>query len=289
MSLIKYEIFRTVAETGSLSKAAEVLKLTQSAVSHAIAGLEAEFGFALFIRSRSGTSLTHNGEKMLVPVQEILKSNEQLLQEAAKINGLETGIVRIGTFPSVSIHWIPQIIKLFREDYPLIEIKLYEGNYDDITKWIAEGKIDFGFLSLPTPKSFDTIPVKQDPLLCIVPAAHPLFESETVHVEQLRHEKFIMPKSSIDNDVRRIFKKHRIAPLTQYEIAEDQAIIAMVQNNLGISILPELILYQLPATVRAIPLEGDHYRSIGIAATSFTYMSPSAKKLITFIQNWLTT
>ncbi|MEK3936039.1 LysR family transcriptional regulator [Sporosarcina sp. FSL W7-1349] len=287
MSLIKYEIFRTVVEVGSLSKAAEALKLTQSAVSHAIAGLEEEFGFTLLIRSRSGAALTQNGEKMLVYIQEILKSNEQLLQEAAKINGLETGIVRIGTFPSVSIHWIPQIIKLFREDFPLIDIKLYEGNYDDITKWIAEGKIDFGFLSLPVSKSFDTIPVKEDPLLCIVPATHPLYERDTIHVEQLRNEDFIMPKSSIDNDVRRIFKKHRITPTIQYEIVEDQAIISMVQNNLGLSILPEMILYHLPETIRAIPLEGNHFRSIGIAATSLTYMSPSAKKLIAFIRNWL--
>lgn len=287
MTLIKYEIFRTVVETGSLSKAAETLNLTQSAVSHAIAGLEEELGFMLLVRSRSGTSLTENGEKMLGHMQEILKLNEQLLQEAAQINGLETGIVRIGTFPSVSIHWIPHILKLFREDFPLIDIKLFEGNYDEISKWIAEGKIDFGFLSLPTSKTFDTIPLKKDPLLCLVPDTHPLYQSDTIHVGQLKHENFIMPKSSIDNDVRRIFKKNRITPPIQYEIAEDQAIISMVQNSLGISILPAMILYHLPDTIRAIPLEGNDYRSIGIATTSLKYLSPSAEKLIVFIQNWL--
>ncbi|MBY0223197.1 LysR family transcriptional regulator [Mammaliicoccus sciuri] len=287
MSLIKFEIFRTVVELGSLSKAAKTLKLTQSAVSHAIASLEADFGFTLLIRNRSGTSLTENGSEMLVYMQGMLKLNEQMLQKASEFNGIETGIVRIGTFPSVSIQWIPLILKKFSEDFPLIKIKLYEGNYDDITEWISEGKIDFGFLSLPTASSFDTIPIITDPLLCIVPDTHPLFHNELIHYEQLRNEGFIMPKSTIDNDVSRIFKKYKITPPIQYEIEEDQAIISMVQNGLGISILPSMILYRLPENIRAIPLEGNYSRSIGIAATSFKHVSPGAKKLIQCIQNWI--
>lgn len=287
MTLVKFEIFRTVIESGSLSKAAGTLQLTQSAVSHAIASLETDFGFTLLIRNRLGVSLTENGKKMLIYMQEMLKLNEQMIQEAAKINGIETGIVRIGTFPSVSIQWIPLIIKKFQKDFPLINIKLYEGNYDEIAQWIADGKIDFGFLSLPASKSFDTIPIKKDPLLCIVPDTHPLYQSEEIHFEQLKHERFIMPKSTIDNDVRRIFKEHKIALHVQYEIAEDQAIISMVQNSLGISILPSMILYRLPENIKAIAMEGNHYRSIGIAATSFKHVSPSAKKLINFIQDGL--
>jgi DNA-binding transcriptional LysR family regulator len=143
------------------------------------------------------------------------------------------------------------------------------------------------FLSLPASKSFDTILVKKDPLLCIVPDTHSLYHRDKVHFEQLHHENFVMPKSTIDNDVRRIFKKHKFTPHIQYEIAEDQAIISMVQNSLGISILPSMILYRLPENVRAIPLESNHYRSTGIAATSFKHVSPSAKKLINFIQNWI--
>lgn len=284
MSLIKFEIFRTVIESGTLSKAAETLKLTQSAVSHAIASLENEFGFTLLIRNRSGVILTENGSNMLAYMEEMLKLNEQMMQEAAKINGIETGVVRIGTIPSVSIQWIPSIIKQFREAFPLIDLKLYEGNYDEITQWIMDGKIDFGFLSLPASKSFETIPIKNDPLHCIVPDSHPLFHHDKIQFKSLDKEPFIMPKSTIDNDVRRILKKHNINPHVQYEIAEDQAIISMVQNGLGISILPSMILYRLPINVRAIPLESNVYRSIGIGATSFTHISPSTRKLVEFIQ-----
>lgn len=287
MTLAKFEIFRSVVELGSLSKAAEALNLTQSAVSHTIASLESDFGFTLLTRGRSGISLTSNGERILLYIREILKWNEQMIQEAAKINGLETGIVRIGTFPSVSVQWLPTIIKQFSEIYPSIDIRLFEGDYNQINNWILDGTIDFGFLSLPTANTFDIIPLKRDKLLCLLPDSHPLCRQKVILFSQIENEPFIMPKSNIDNDVRRIFKAYKVKPKIQYEISEDQAIISMVQNNLGISILPEMILYRIPDTVRIVELEGNHYRSIGIAATLFKKISPGAKKFIDFIQDWL--
>lgn len=289
MTLARFEIFRTIVETGSLSKAAELLGLTQSAVSHAIAALESDFGFTLLTRNRAGINLTANGERMLQYVREILNLNEQMLQEAAKINGFETGIVRIGTFPSVSVQWLPQIIKQFTEGYPHIEIKLFEGDYEKISRWLLEGRIDFGFLSLPSLKSFDIIPLKKDRLMCILPESHPLGQKETIHISEIKNEPFIMPRYNIDTDVHRIFKIHKTKPNILFEIEEDQAIISMVQHQLGISILPEMILYRLPNSIRAVPLVGNHYRSIGIAATSMENLSPGAKKLVTFIQECLET
>lgn len=287
MTLAKFEVFRTVIELGGLSKAAEALGLTQSAVSHAIASLESDFGFTLLTRGRSGISLTSNGERILLYIREILKWNEQMIQEVANINGIEVGTVRIGTFPSVSIQWLPQIMKQFKQSFPLIEIKLFEGNYDDIEQWIVNGAVDFGFLSLPASKAFEVIPLKKDKMLCILPDTHPLHQQDKIYFEQIKNEMFIMPKSNIDKDVRKILKNNNVTPEIQYEVEEDQAIIAMVQNNLGISILPEMILYRIPNNVCVINLEGDHYRSIGIASTSLKNISPAAGKFIEYVKSWL--
>ncbi|MFU0791660.1 LysR family transcriptional regulator [Virgibacillus proomii] len=287
MTLVRYDIFRTVVETGSLSKAADVVGLTQSAVSHAISGLESDFGFTLCSRGRSGIQLTSNGEKMLQYMREILKWNERMMQEISKIHGLEVGVVRIGTLPSVSIQWLPKIIKEFNLYFPDIEIKLFEGDYDKIDSWIADGTIDFGFLSLPVSKAYEVLPLKQDRLLCILPEEHPLANQKIIDLKQLDNESFIMPKSSIDKDVRKILKQHKIKPSIKYEISEDQAIISMVQNGLGISILPEMILYRLPGNLLTIPLKENYCRTIGIASISLQHMSPGAKTLINFIQDWL--
>ncbi len=285
MTLIQFEVFRSIVEQGSLSKAAETLGLTQSAVSHAISKFESDLGFTLLTRNRTGINLTANGEKILLYVREILKWNEQMMQEAAKINGLETGIVRVGTFPSVSVQWIPRIIDAFSERFPYIDVQLYEGDYDEINRWIIDGTVDFGFVSLPTNTSLDIIPLKKDRLLCIVSDKHPLSENKTIQFSKINDELFIMPRSNIDNDVARILKQNKVSPKIKYEMAEDQAIISMVQHNLGISILPEMILYRLPDSVRAIQLEGDYYRTIGIASQSFNSISPGSKKLVQIIKN----
>jgi DNA-binding transcriptional LysR family regulator len=287
VSLAKYEIFHTVVELGSLTEASVKLGLTQSAVSHAIASLESEWGFSILSRGRTGIHLTSNGELVLQYIREILRWNEQLEQQIASINGLEVGTVRIGTFSSVSIQWLPEIMSYFNECHPSIEIKLLEGSYDDIEHWISRGAVDFGFISLPTKKSFEVIPLKKDRMLLIVPDKHPLAQLNEVSFDQIKEEMFIMPKKSCDNDVRRILKENNVTSNIKFELADDQAIISMVQKGMGISILPEMVLYRVPNNIRILSLEGDHYRSIGIAATSFKNMSPAARKFVKYIQSCL--
>lgn len=287
MSLTKLEVFHTIVEAGSLSKAAEALGLTQSAVSHAIASLEAEWGFLLLQRDRSGVRLTSNGEHVLKIVREILHWNEQLKQQIAAINGLETGTVRIGTFTSVSTQWLPGVIQMFHTKHPSIDIKWFEGDYDEIHDWISNGVVDFGFLSVSASKSLETIPLKKDRMVCIVPKDHPFSAQEVVALHQIEEEEFIMPKWGSDHDVRRMLKENRISPKIKYEVVEEQAIMAMVEHGLGISILPEMVLFRMPERIRVIDLEGDHYRTIGIAAASFKHLSPAAKKLIDCVKSWL--
>lgn len=287
LSLVKYEIFSTVVELGSITRAGEVLGLSQSAVSHAITSLESEWNFTILNRGRSGIQLTSNGERVLKYIREILKWNEEMAQEIANINGLEIGTVRIGTFSSVSIHWLPEIMKVFNENHPLIEIKLLEGDYDDIERWITTGLVDFGFVSLPTSKHLEAIPLKKDRMLCILSAEHPLAKQDEISFENIKEEPLIKPKKGSDNDLNRILKEHKITPNIKFELTDDQAMISMVENGMGISILPEMVLHRIPTKVRALKIEGENYRTIGIAATSFKTLAPATKKFIHYLKTWL--
>lgn len=285
MSIAKYEVFLKVVESGSLTRAAETMGLTQSGVSHAITSLEAEFGLSLLTRNRSGVKLTVNGERILKHIREILKWNEELKQEVAAIHGIEVGTVRIGTFTSVSVHWLPGIIKSFQNDHPAIQIHLMEGDYHEIESWVANGEIDFGFLSLPTLDVFDIIPLAQDRMLCILPKGHSLSGQTVIHYSQLENESFIMPKAGSDYDVRRVLEKRLMRPAIAFEAADDYAIIAMVENGLGISILPEMLLHGRDHNISALELEDNCYRSLGIATGS--YISPAARKFIAYVTAWL--
>lgn len=283
MSLLKYRILIEAVQTGSLTKAGERLNLTQSAISHAISGLERELGLTLLARSRAGIKLTDNGERLFPHFKRIVQLDDKLHQEVASIKGLEVGTVRIGTFSSVSIQWLPAILKEYRDRYPLIETKLLDGNYLEIESLISRGEADFGFVNLPVREELEVIPLQKDRMLCVLPSDHPLREQPVVRPEQIAELPFIMPADGCDADVRRIFARSGLSPAVLYELEDDHAILSMVQNGLGVSILPEMILSGAPYDLCIRPLEGEPSRSIGLAAVSFKNASPASRKLIDLI------
>ena len=287
MSISKYEIFKTVVEVGSLTKAAEKLSLTQSGVSYAIATLESEIGFPLLNRDRARVSLTSNGERILKHIEKILYEEELLRQEVDSIKGVDSGIVRLGTLSSVSMQWLPGILAKFNETYPGIEVKTYLGCYDEMNDWIANGTVDFGFISVPSSKPFEVIPLTKDKLVVLLPPNHPLRFEKAISYEQIKNEPFIMPQWGADDNIKRTLAKNKVRPQAKYEIMEERTIFAMVQMGLGISILPELILVNVPADIHIVELENPDYRILGIAALSLKHISPAAKKFLKCTQAWL--
>ena len=107
---LKYDVFLKVSETGNFSRAAEEMNLTASAVSHIIAKLEREFGFSLFIRSRSGVVLTESGKRILAHLRSISAQYRLLEKEAAQIRDCAVGRVRIGTYYSVTVNWLAPLL-----------------------------------------------------------------------------------------------------------------------------------------------------------------------------------
>ncbi|RJE88362.1 LysR family transcriptional regulator [Paenibacillus sp. 1011MAR3C5] len=287
MSLIKYQIFSEVVEQRSLTRAGEKLNLTQSAISHAVSSLEAEFGLILLKRSKSGVLLTADGERLIPHIRQVLQLNEKLKQEVAALKGGEIGKVKIGTFSSVTIHWLPRILRDFCIQCPGIEIKLQDGNHTEMENMLMDGSVDLGFITLPTCGVFHMVPLKKDRMMCMMPVNHPLERQAVIKVEQLADEPFIMPVTGCSSDVQRILSQHHIQPNIKYELEGDHAIIAMVQNGLGISILPEMAVSQIPANISCRPLEGEYDRTIGLAIPSYDTASPAAKKLYSFITNWI--
>ncbi|MEK5028679.1 LysR family transcriptional regulator [Paenibacillus sp. FSL M7-1046] len=287
MSITKYEVFLKVVELGSLTKAADALGFTQSGISHTISSLEMEFGFSLLVRNRSGVKLTVNGEQVVQPIREILKWNEQLKQQVADIHGLETGTITIGTFTSVSVHWLPGMIKEFRKEYPYIEFKLMEGGYLEIEQWIEAGVVDCGFISLPTRDKFEVFPLKQDRMLAILSQDHPLSKAPYMPLAQIAYEDFIIQKAGSDYDARRVFERAGIQPNIKFTAGDDYAIIAMVENGLGISVLPEMVISRQNHNVAMLELEERSFRSLGIAVHSMKYASPATRRFLKHVQVWL--
>ncbi len=283
MNIAKYQALVTAIEEGSLSMAAEKLGCTQSAISHSIAGLEEELGFALITRSRAGVRLTAEGERLMPAVRNLLSSAEQLNQTASSIRGLDCGTVRVGTFTSVAVHWLPAILKNFKQDYPNVEIKLLNGDYNDVDSWIKDGSVDIGFITVPSGLECETVALMEDRLLAIVPEDSRFANYPKFPIVECEREPFISLLQSSDHDARRALEAAGVKPNVLYYTKDDYAVIAMVEQGLGISIMPELLLEGRHDRLLKLPLVPDSRRTIGIAIAASEKAGPATRKFADYV------
>ena len=173
MDTKKYEVFEKIVELSSLTRAAEELGLTQSGVSHILSAREDEMGYPLLRRSRVGARLTPEGARLMPFIRDVLRAQERLEQTAADLRGLAAGTVRVATFTSVAVHWLPAMIQEFQGLYPKVDFRLFNGDYHDVDRWLSDGSADVGFITLPTSLRYECVPLREDRLLAVLPAGHP--------------------------------------------------------------------------------------------------------------------
>lgn len=265
MSLKKYEAFVKTAELGSLTKAAEVLGSTQSRISHILSDLEEEYGFSLMQRSRSGIELTVAGNLLLPKLKAILQNEKEIQELIGDIRNADAGTVRLGAFTSVAVHWLPGMIRSFQEAHPRAELEMLNGDYHDMEQWLRNGAVDLGFVTLPAPAGVRTITLAQDPLVAILPKGHRLAALDRIPIEQLDQDPFISLLQSSSHDIHRALDNAGVRPNIKYTTKDDYAILAMVEQGLGISIVPQLLLQGRSQNLVVRPLEPQASRTIALA------------------------
>ena len=283
-NLLKYMAFVKTVEYGSFTKASEILNYSQSGISRMINDLETEWKVTLLERSKMGVKLTSDGLKLLPRAIAIVGEYEKLQMEVDALNGLQSGIIRIGTFSSVATHWLPNIIKEFQKDYPNIDYELLLGDYTEIEEWIHTGRVDLGFLRLPTLPEFETHFLEKDELMAIIPEGHRYADSDLFPVKALCDEPFMLLEKGEKSEISAIFERHNLTPKVHFTTWDDYAVMSMVESGLGISILPNLILKRIPYRIVAKPLTVPAYRDIGIALKSSKTASLAVRRFMEYLQ-----
>ncbi|MEW9501723.1 LysR family transcriptional regulator [Jeotgalibacillus marinus] len=268
MTLQRYDIFNKVVQLQNISKAASELHLSQPGISNAIKTLEEDLGLTLLVRNRTGITLTREGEKIYNYSLKMTKLNDALFQEASALKGLETGVINVGSFASVTANWVPTIIKHFNNKYPGITVRIYEDDYLNLEKAIISGELDCCFNTFVDTNGICFTPLIKDKLYCIVSLENPLSTQKKINARQLEEFPLIKSKKGWDNEVSAFFKDNNIQQKVRYEVSEDQSILALVEANLGVNIRPKLVLKGFRHKIKAIELEKNPYRTIGICTTS---------------------
>ena len=280
----KYMAFVKTVEYGSFTKASEILNYSQSGISRMISDLEKEWKVALLERSKGGVKLTSDGLKLLPYAKSLIAEYEKLQMQVDELNGLQSGLIRIGTFSSVATHWLPNIIKEFQKDYPCIDYELLLGDYTEIEEWILEGRVDCGFLRLPTHPELETVFLEQDQLMAIIPENHYLSDCTKFPVAALCDEPFMLLEKGAKAEVSEIFEKNNLTPKVHFTTWDDYAIMSMVESGLGISILPQLILKRVPYKIIAKELDVPAYRNIALALRNKKTVSLAVKRFMDYLQ-----
>lgn len=276
--------FVKTVDTGSFTKAAESLNYAQSSISKMIADLEKEWGISLLERNKRGVSLTSAGKQIMPYARKILSDFEEMQQKVNAINGIQTGIVRIGTFSSVAINWLPDVFAKFQEDYPGIDYEMLLGDYDEVERWIDEGRVDCGFLRLPADHDFDVISLKQDEYKAVLPLDHPLAKKELLDYEDLNDQPFLLLEHGGKTEVSKLLEKNHAHPKIRFTTWEDYAIMAMVEKGLGIGVLPDMILKRIPYQIAIRSFKEPYFREIGLAMKDRTKLTPAAWEFIKYLK-----
>ena len=287
MNLNYYTVFLDIAKTRNLTETAERMNYTQSGVSHIVAELEKQIGVTLLIRHKQGVTLTTEARQLVQTMQEVIAQNDKLLRQADRLSGRSGSVLRVGTFLSVAVRWLPHILRKFEEENPEVRVVLRDGLYQDVEKWLAAGEIDCGFTSRSTRSEFDFVPLCSEPLLAVLPKDHSLAEKKSVTLEELSTLPFIVPGEGSNYDIGRMLEMEGVGMTYRYSINDDYAALAMVRNGLGVTIMPRLILEENRKGLCVLPLKNDYERTIGISTQRQGTRSVICSAFIDCTRRWL--
>ncbi|WP_017301217.1 LysR family transcriptional regulator [Nodosilinea nodulosa] len=286
IKLFQLRALVAVADSGSFGKAALDLDMTQSAISYAIAALEEELGVVLFSRGRRGAMLTAVGQEMLDNARQILQNLEQLGQIAERSRGLETGLVRVAAIRSLATHWLPQGIAAFKERHPNIAVTITHCvNHGTVQAMLKEGVADIGLIDLYKTSGLEIYDLFADRYLAFFPPGAQV-NVEAPSWEQFQRYPLILPVPQ-DNSyalLREYLAQLPVQLAVAYELNEDSAILSMVVQGLGMTILPHLAAIPLPKGIITCPLPQPLSRSLAAALLEGRLHSPAVYAFLEMLQ-----
>ena len=278
----RYIALQKIVEVGSFSKAAELLGYTQPALSQMIASLERELNIKLLYRSSHRVCLTVEGERIFPALQKAVAQYLSMQEIIKEIQGLETGVIRIGTLSSVSCHWLPQLIGGFQKQYPNVAFVLHQGDNNSIPEWVRMGEVDFGFVNMSVYNGKAAF-LKEGEYRAVLPVQNPLSGQEYVTLSQLAEYPFLVIEEGSFSRPMEAFRELSLQPKVRLRVHDDYSILSMVESGLGVSILPELVLRKTNYQIKILPLKPPITRKIGFIAKDKNELPLATKSFINFM------
>ena len=281
MNLRALRAFVEVVRQGGFSQAAEVVSLTQSSVSKAVRTLEDELGAPLFNRLGHRNELTAAGEIVYRRAQVLLAESNDLVAEINDLRGLKRGQLRIGLPPVGCGVLFAAMFATYRRRYPDIEIELTEYGSKKLRGCLEAGEIDLAALLLPTDEGFDFQPVRNEPLMAVLPMNHPLARRKRIDFTDLADSPFILFEAgfALNAKILAACERKGVTPKVTARSGQIDFIVDLVSAGLGVAFLPRMLAHMhQPTGIALIPLDEPHTDwHIGLAWRASAHLPPAAR------------
>lgn len=290
MNLELYRFFYHTAKEGNISRASELLYVTQPAVSRAIRQLEEELHCQLFFRTSKGVRLTQEGEALLQSVEQAFNFLAAGERKVADIRGLQAGEVRIGASDTLCKYYLAPYLKLFKASYPDINVVVSCPNTPEIVRQIKAGEIDFGLVNMPVTDAELTFKHIMDIQDCFVVGQKYRYLSGTSrHVAELvAYPMLLLEKASNTRRyVDRYFASQQLSVQPDFEFPNIDLLLHFAKYDFGIacaienfaqSALEHSALYKIDLIEKIPP------RSMGAAWLKDIPLTSAARELIRFLE-----
>jgi DNA-binding transcriptional LysR family regulator len=243
MELRNLRVFVEVVRRGGFTEAAKFVFATQSTVSKSVKQLEDELGLRLLERAGTKPAMTAAGEIVYRRALTMLTERDDLVTELDELRGLKRGALRVG-LPSVgSDALFAPIFSAFRSRHPNIDIRLTEGGSRHLEEVLRAGDVELAGLLQPVPEEFEWRPVRREPIVAIVSKAHPLARRETVDLDVLAAEPFILfdPQFAMHGMIIGACTRSGFSPNVVVESSQIGFMLELVAGGLGTAFMPKLI------------------------------------------------
>ena len=263
MELRQIRSFLSIAETLHFGRSAELIHISQPALSLQIRALEEEVGVRLFERNRRKTTLTAAGEAFRDDALAALSQLDQATRKARLAANGKLGLLRIGFISGVGAQIVPSIARQFKDLNPEVEFSLLAIPTAHQLQMLETGSLDIGFLRLPIGEqsALAVLTVHREPFVLVVPSSHKLANRKRVRLGEVSGENFVMNERSYAPGfydlIFGMLRAARIVPNVSQTAADLSTVISLVGAQMGVAILPASAVKHSVASVVACDIVGD--------------------------------
>lgn len=279
MNLAHWRLLVAIADTGNITQAAERVGISQSGASQAITQLEGSLGIQVFTRSRREVTTTALGEKVVEHASTMLSQLDAIRTLADQSRGLNTGRLRLASFPSVISHRLPPLLRGFKQRYPGIEVIALEGTDEEVEDWLETGTVNLGVVLNPASER-NAVILGADDWMALLPGGHPLGRramGKGVSLKELASQPFILATGGCAVNAESLIREAGME-LTDVRITvKDWASAsALVREGMGIALVPESTLPSNMRGLRALHLNPPINRKFGLVRSTSADLTSAA-------------